>query len=143
MTNNRLSIFMLAAALCMAAAPAYPADELFDSAMAAKHLEQGLSRLKAHNTDAAIKEFEKSVAIAPEAEAYYYLGYAYYLKSKKTNGENRRKSLENFEQAYEIDPGFSPVRYKPAEAAPQQTTKPATTEEPASGQSVTREQPES
>jgi len=87
----------------MLAAPAFSADELFDTATASKHIERGISFLKAKDFDAAIKEFDESVTIAPEAEAYYYLGYAYYMKSRKTDGESRRMSRDSFEKAYEID----------------------------------------
>jgi tetratricopeptide (TPR) repeat protein len=103
-------IFVLTAMVGMVAAPAFPADELFDTATMSKHMEQGISCLKAKDFDAAIKEFDESAAIAPEAEAYYYLGYAYYMKSRKVDGESRKMSMENFKKAYEIDPNFSPTR---------------------------------
>lgn len=90
------------------AAPAE--EELFDTKAAAQHIEQGIERLNAKNYDAAIAEFEESAAISPEAEAYYYLGYAYYLKGRKKDGGNRSLSRENFEKAYEIDPNFTPRR---------------------------------
>ncbi len=134
MEYNRSLIFVLTAMLSMAAAPAFPADELFDTATASKHREQGISCLKEKNYDAAIRAFDKSAEIAPEAEAYYYLGYAYYMKSRKGDGEGRKKSLENFEKAYEIDPNFSPTRYKAAEPAAQLTSRLSTTAEPASPQ---------
>ncbi len=123
MAYTRSLIFVLTVLVGMIAAPAYPADELFDTAAASKHMDQGISCLKAKDFDAAIKEFNESASIAPEAEAYYYLGYAYYMKSRKVDGESRRMSRENFEQAYEIDPNFSPTRYKPSEPALQQTTE--------------------
>jgi tetratricopeptide (TPR) repeat protein len=125
MTYNRSLIFVLTVMVSMIAAPAYPADELFDSATASKHIERGISFLKSKNFDAAIKEFDESATIAPEAEAYYFLGYAYYMKSKKVDGESRRMSLENFEKAYEINPNFSPARYQPSEPAPQRTATPS------------------
>ena len=93
-------------------------EELFDTKAAVQHLEQGIALLNAKDYDAAIAEFDESAAISPEAEAYYYLGYAYYLKGRKGDGENRDLSRENFEKAYEIDPNFTPTRTKPAEAAP-------------------------
>lgn len=143
MAYNRLSIFILIVMLSTAAAPAFPADELFDTATAAKLMEQGMSYLKAKDFDAAINEFEKSAAINPEAEAYYYLGYAYYLKSRKSDGEGREKSRENFEKAYEIDPNFSPARYKPTEPAPQQTVEPSPVAAPAAPQPATQQTPTS
>lgn len=132
MAYNRSLIYVLTAMLSMAAAPAFPTDELFDTAAASKHLEQGISHLKAKDFDAAITEFDESASISPEAEAYYYLGYAYYMKSRKGDGEDRQKALENFDRAYEIDPNFSPTRFKPSEPAPQQAATPPPTAEPVS-----------
>jgi len=141
MAYNRSLIYVLTAMLSMAAAPAFPAEEVFDTATASRHLEQGISHLKAKDFDAAITEFDESASISPEAEAYYYLGYAYYMKSKKSNGENRQRALENFDRAYEIDPNFSPTRFKPSEPAPQQTTTPVPAPEPVAPQAPTPEQP--
>ena len=141
MAYNRSLIYVLTAMLSMAAAPAFPAEEVFDTATASRHLEQGISHLKAKDFDAAITEFDESASISPEAEAYYYLGYAYYMKSRKSDGEDRKKALENFDQAYEIDPNFSPTRFKPSEPAPQQTTTPAPAPEPVAPQAPTPEQP--
>jgi tetratricopeptide (TPR) repeat protein len=141
----RSLIFVLTVLVGMIAAPAYPADELFDSATASKHMDQGIAFLKAKDFDAAVNEFNAAAEIAPEAEAYYYLGYAYYMKSRKVDGDSRRMSKENFEQAYEIDPNFSPTRYKPAEPAPQQAEPSATAEpvipQPDVQQPPTPEQP--
>ncbi len=125
MGYNRLLVIVLTVMVCMAAAPALAAEELFDTATAAKLREQGISCLKAKDFDTAIKEFDESAAIAPEADAYYYLGYAYYMKGRKAADETaRKKSLEYFEKAYEIDPNFSPTRSKPSGPAPQKTTTP-------------------
>ena len=134
MAYNRSLIYVLTAMLSMAAVPAFAAEEVFDTATASKHLEQGISHLKAKDYDAAITEFDESAAVSPEAEAYYYLGYAYYMKGKKSDGENRQKALENFDRAYEIDPNFSPTRFKPSEPVPQQATSPARTMEPVAPQ---------
>jgi tetratricopeptide (TPR) repeat protein len=141
MANNRSLMFVLLVLAGMVAAPAYPADELFDNATALRHMDQGISFLKAKDFNAAINEFEESAAIAPEAEAYYYLGYAYYMKSRKVDGESRRLSRENFEQAYEIDPNFSPTRYKPSEPASQPTTTPSTTAVPVAPPPAAQEPP--
>ena len=121
MAYNRLLVFILMVMVSTIAAPASAEDELFDTAAASQHREQGISYLKAKNFDAAIKEFDESASIAPEAEAFYLLGYAYYMKSRKADGENRRLSLENFEKAYGIDPNFTPIRYQPSELASQPT----------------------
>jgi tetratricopeptide (TPR) repeat protein len=123
MTYNRILIFALMVMVSMVAAPAYPADELFDTAAASQHLEQGIASLKAGDFDAAIREFDDSATIAPEAEAYYYLAYAYYMKGKKGDSESRKLSLEYFEKVYELDPNFTPTRYKPSEPVPQPTVK--------------------
>jgi len=90
-------------------------EELFDTKAAAVHLEKGLAQLRAKNLDAAIEELEESVSIDPDAEAYYYLGYAYYLKGRSGDAASRKKSIDNFDKAYELDPNFSPNRHKPAE----------------------------
>ena len=98
-------------------------QELFDTKASTQHLDKGISYLNAKNFDAAIREFEASADINPDAVAYYYLGYAYYLKSRTSDGENRNKSRENFERAYEIDPNFSPSRIKPV-TQPEQPAPP-------------------
>jgi tetratricopeptide (TPR) repeat protein len=134
MAINRIAVFTLITMMSLVAAPAIRADEIFDTTAAAKNMERGFSYLKAKNYDAAIKEFEESADISPEAEPYYYLGYAYYLKSRKDNGQSREQSLENFEKAYEIDPNFSPSRYKPSEPELQTTSKPPEAAEPAAPQ---------
>jgi len=137
----RSLVVVFTAMLVLAAAPAYPADELFDTAAASKHLEQGISCLKEKDFEAAIREFDALTAIAPDAEAFYYLGYAYYMKGKKGVGEDRIKSLENFDKAFEIDPNFSPSRYKPPETTAQMTGAPSTTEAPVPPQPPAADQP--
>jgi tetratricopeptide (TPR) repeat protein len=114
----------------MASLSAHAAEELFDTKAAVQHMEQGIAFLKSGNYDSAVEEFEESAAISPDAEAFYYLGYAYYQKSRKGDADSRSKSRENFEKAYEIDPNFSPTRFKPSEPAPapvqkQEQTAPA------------------
>ena len=116
MNKERVLTLVLTAILGIISISAFAADELFDAKTAEKHIEQGIAFLKAKNFDAAINEFEESSVILPDAEAYYYLGYAYYLKGRSGDTESRKLSLENFEQAYEIDPNFSPTRFKPVEA---------------------------
>jgi tetratricopeptide (TPR) repeat protein len=97
---------------------AYAADELFDTKAAAEHIDKGIAYLKTKNFDSAIEEFDESASISPEAEPFYYLGYTYYLKSRKGDKESRKLSLENFQKAYDIDPNFTPTRYKPSEPSP-------------------------
>jgi tetratricopeptide (TPR) repeat protein len=111
---------LLSAAVLAGGAPqqARAAEELFDTKNAAAHIEKGINHLKSKNYDAAIKEFEESASVSPDAEPYYYLGYAYYMKAKKTNNpESRKKSMENFAKAFELNPNFTPSRFKP-EATP-------------------------
>jgi tetratricopeptide (TPR) repeat protein len=117
MRMNRLLLIILVIGLGSAPLTGRAEEELFDTKAALQHIEQGFARLNAKDYDAAIAEFEQSAAISPEAESFYYLGYAYYLKGRKGNGENRNLSRENFEKAYEIDPNFTPRRPTPAEAA--------------------------
>jgi outer membrane protein assembly factor BamB len=100
---------ILAFVLMLAPALGQSAEELFDTKAATQHTEKGIAHLKAKNYDAAAKEFEESSAISPDAEAFYYLGYAYYMKGKISNdGESRKKSMENFDKAYELNPNFTP-----------------------------------
>jgi len=117
MINNRLAaLCVLAFVLMLAPAVGRSAEELFDTKAATQHTEKGIAHLKAKNYDAAAKEFEESSAIYPDAEAFYYLGYAYYMKGKISNdGESRKKSMENFDKAYELNPNFTPTRFKPEE----------------------------
>jgi tetratricopeptide (TPR) repeat protein len=117
MRRKTLSLLVLASLCVGSVPPAYSADELFDTKAAAQHIEKGIEHLKTKKYDAAIKEFEESVTIAPDAEAYYYLGYAYYLKGKTGDGESRKRSRENFDKAYELDPNFTPSKLKLVEPA--------------------------
>jgi tetratricopeptide (TPR) repeat protein len=118
-------------------------EELFDTRAAMKHLNQGISYLNSKNFDAAIREFEDSADINPDAEAYYYLGYAYYLKGRTSNGESTNKSRENFERAYDIDPSFSPLRSKPTGQVPAQVRQPEQTAPPISQATPALPSPES
>src|SRR3990170_5193251 len=119
MIINRLTaLCVLAFVLILAPALGRSAEELFDTKAATQHTEKGIAHLKAKNYDAAIKEFEESSAIYPDAEAFYYMGYAYYMKGKINNdSESRKRSAENFDKAYELNPNFTPSRFKPEEAA--------------------------
>ena len=125
------------------AAPGHAEEELFDTQAATQHLHQGITYLNAKNFDAAIREFEDSADINPDAEAYYYLGYTYYLKGRKGNGESRNKSRENFERAYEIDPSFSPSRSKPTGEVPAQVKQQEQPAPPISQATPTLSSPES
>jgi len=122
MRYNIVLAFFITTLACMVAAPPLPAEELFDTATATKHMEQGIAFLKAKKYDAAATEFEESAAVNPDAEAYYYLGYTYYLKGRKGDETSRKKSREDFDKAYEINPNFSPSRFKPTEPAPAKET---------------------
>jgi tetratricopeptide (TPR) repeat protein len=110
-----LVIALAAVVLCLSVQLAVAEEDLFDTKAAAEYLEKGLVQLRTKHVDEAISAFEESVAIAPEAEAYYYLGYAYYLKGRSGDGESRKLSIESFEKAYELDAGFTPTKYQPAE----------------------------
>ncbi|HTG01064.1 MAG TPA: hypothetical protein VK654_10820 [Nitrospirota bacterium] len=117
----------------------YAQEDLFDSKASGEHMEQGIAQLKAKKIDAAIREFEAAAEIAPDAEAYYFLGYAYYLKGRTGDAESRRLSREYFEQAYAIEPNFSPSRLKTEpnllegqqEPEPAETATAPTTTQPA------------
>ncbi len=110
-------------------------EDLFDTKAAAVYTEKGIDHLKEKKYDAAIKELEEAVSINPDAEAYYYLGYAYYMKGRKGDAESRRKSIECFDKAYELNPNFTPSRYRPPDAAaaepkPKTKTESSATEAP-------------
>ena len=109
--------------MVIAFAPAgWAADEepLFDTKAATAGLEKGHALVKAKKYDEAVQVFEEAAATNPdvEAEAYYYAGYAYYLKSRSGDEDSRQKSVEYFDRAYEINPNFSPNKFKPAEPMP-------------------------
>ena len=116
--TSLLVVLFLIALLGAAVIPARAEEELFDTKAAAQRIEKGIADIQAKNFDAAIREFEAAAEINPDAEAYYYLGYAYYLKGRTGDKESRIKSRENFKNAYEIDPTFTPTKLKPEEPAP-------------------------
>ena len=91
-----------------------PAEDLFDTAAASRLLEKGFDHLAKKNYDAAINVFEDSASIEPSAEAFYYLGYSYYMKGKVRNDpRSRKKAINSFDKAYELDPNFTPTRIEP------------------------------
>lgn len=92
-------------------------EELFDTKTAGAHLEKGIAQIRAKNYTAAVNELEESVSIYPDAESFYYLGYAYYMKGRAGDSESRKSSIENFDKAYELDPNFTPNKYKPEQAS--------------------------
>lgn len=118
MGTIRTIVISLAIMLLVLPALVFAQDELFDTNAAAAHVEKGLVLLKANKHDTAIVEFEKAVDIYPDAEAYYYLGYTYYLKGKKNDAPSMKKSRENFDKAYEIDPEFAPGKSRTVETIP-------------------------
>ena len=107
--------------LSIAAPAAYAAEEeLFDTKGAAASVEKGLSLVKQKKYDAAVEAFEEAAALSPdiEAEALYYAGYACYLKGRAGDEDARQRSVEFFDRAYEINPNFSPNKFKPTEPLP-------------------------
>jgi tetratricopeptide (TPR) repeat protein len=85
-------------------------EDVFDTKAASALYEKGLNHLNNKKLDEAVTAFEDSLSIAPDARTYYFLGYAYYLKGKSGDDESRKKSIESFEQAYELDPSFTPTK---------------------------------
>lgn len=118
MRKSLIMMFLVTAILIETQIVSYAADELFDAKTAAEHMAKGIAHLKAKQYDAAIDELSESASVYPEAEAFYYLGYAYYMKGRKGDGESRKNAMENFEQAYELDPNFTPTKYQPEEPLP-------------------------
>ena len=95
-------------------------EELFDTKGATASVEKGFSLVKQKKYDAAVEAFEEAAAMSPdiEAEALYYAGYACYLKGRAGDEDARQRSVEFFDRAYEINPNFSPNKFKPAEPLP-------------------------
>lgn len=111
---------MIAVVFAVSATVVIASEDAFDTKAAAIHMEKGISFLKSKKYDEAISEFDKAATILPEAEPYYFLGYAYYLKGRTGDEDSRKKAMENFEKAYELDPNYTPSRPLPGPApAPQ------------------------
>ncbi len=108
-----VSLFTAAAAQVLAAE-----EDVFDTKTAIEQREKGRQFLNTKKYDAAIEALEESVNTAPDAEAYYLLGYAYYMKGKSGDEESRVKAKENFEEAYTLNPNYSPNKFKPGEPIP-------------------------
>jgi tetratricopeptide (TPR) repeat protein len=89
------------------------ADELFDVDAAKQHFNTGLELYFKQDYKNAIKEFETASQIDPEnPNAFYFMGYSYYkLKDMK-------KAREVFDQAYEADTKYSPVRKTSMDESP-------------------------
>ncbi len=105
--------------LVMVSSPVMAADEeLFDTKAAIELREKGKQLLNTRKYDAAIETLEEAVDTAPDAEAYYLLGYAYSMKGKAGDEESREKAKEYFEEAYQLNPSFSPSKFKPGEPVP-------------------------
>jgi len=78
-------------------------EPLFDNQEAALHYQQGTKLYQKRRYAGAVEELEKAIEINPDyKEAYYLLGYAYYKEGKID------LSREAFNQAYELDPKYSP-----------------------------------
>ncbi len=105
------AIVLLGAAGPVTAQEAAAQEELFDTASAAEAMERGVHLLGSRNYDGAIDALEESVGIAPTAESLYLLGYAYYMKGRSGDEESRQLAMENFRQAYAMNPNFSPNRF--------------------------------
>jgi len=118
MGTNKIIAFGLASMLFVLPAAVFAQDELFDTKTAGTHVEKGLALLKEKKYDDAIAEFEEAADIYPAAESYYYLGYTFYLKGKKNDAASMKKSRENFDKAYELDPNFAPGKTRPVETIP-------------------------
>ena len=119
---RRIIASVLVLMLLSIAAPAVYAaeEELFDTKGAAASVEKGLSLVRQKKYDAAVEAFEEAAALSPdiEAEALYYAGYASYLKGRSGDEDARQRSAEFFDRAYEINPNFSPNKFKPTEPMP-------------------------
>ena len=116
---RRMILAVLLGLLVLSAVPVMAADEeLFDTKTATELREKGRQLLNTKQIDAAIETLQQAVDAAPDAEAYYLLGYAYYIKGKSGDAESREKAKENFEEAYALDPRISPNKFKQVEEIP-------------------------
>ncbi len=116
---KRIAVLLMALFILGSGAAVSAAEELFDTETAKVHRDNAMEFLRQRKYDAAIKELEEATLYNPNAEAYYYLGYAYYLKGKNEgDGESREKSREYFDRAYELNPNFSPMALAPADMPP-------------------------
>ena len=89
-------------------APAENLEEpLFDNGEATLHFQKAVKLYQKKGYAGAIAELEQAIEINPDyKEAYYLLGYAYYKVGKMD------RSRESFNQAYELDPKYSPLPLK-------------------------------
>lgn len=91
-------------ATLLVAASAFGEEGLFDTKAADEHFQQGLSAYGEKDYAHAIEEFSQVIAIDPDdIRAYYYIGYAYYKNGSFSDARNA------FEEAYLVDPLFSPL----------------------------------
>lgn len=74
--------------------------------------EKGIQAYLRKDFKSASGYLKEAVAVKPDPGAYYLLGYSTYLLSKKAHGEKKlllgREAADYFNEAYLIDPGFSP-----------------------------------
>jgi tetratricopeptide (TPR) repeat protein len=124
--RGTIALVLVLMLLLIVAPAVYAAEEeLFDTKGAAAGIEKGLSLIKQKKYDAAVEVFEDAAATSPEmeAEALYYAGYACYLKGRAGDEDSRQRSVEFFDRAYEINPNFSPNKFKPTEPLPGPATQ--------------------
>jgi Flp pilus assembly protein TadD len=72
----------------------------------------GFADLRAGRYESAEQKLQRAVEANPRnAAAHYYLGYTYYLLSRKepATSEYSRKAAESIAQAFRIDPTFTPT----------------------------------
>ncbi len=79
-------------------------EELFDLNASQTHFQNGLQYYFQSQYPAAIHEFQEALSINPDdARSYYFLGYAYYRLGEL------EKAQEAFDQAYQLNPQYSPI----------------------------------
>lgn len=79
-------------------------EELFDLNASQAHFQSGLQYYFQSQYPAAIHEFQEALSINPDdARSYYFLGYAYYRLREL------EKAQEAFDQAYQLNPQYSPI----------------------------------
>ena len=85
------------------------AEELFDRNAAEIHFQKGLRFYYEDQHRKAMRELETAIMINPDdVRAFYFLGYTYYRL------RDMQKAQEAFDQAYRMNPEYSPLPAAPA-----------------------------
>ena len=80
------------------------AQELFDVKSSNEQFSRGVNLYYQDNYQESLTAFEEAVRINPDnAEAFYFIGYAYYKEGKFS------KASDAFKTAYDLNHEYSPI----------------------------------